>query len=68
VALCSSVESEIYEYKQEPNRITCPTSHLFIFQEETNNDAHDPQFEPIVTLPEKIVPTLEEDEDVLFKM
>lgn len=29
---------------------------------------HDPQFEPIVSLPEQDVKTLEEDEEELFKM
>ena len=29
---------------------------------------HDPQFEPIVSLPEQEVKTLEEDEEELFKM
>ncbi|MED6285309.1 Ran-specific GTPase-activating protein [Characodon lateralis] len=33
--------------------------------EDTN---HDPHFEPIVSLPEQDVKTLEEDEEVLFKM
>lgn len=33
--------------------------------EDTN---HDPQFEPIVSLPEQDVKTLEEDEEELFKM
>lgn len=29
---------------------------------------HDPQFEPIVSLPEQEIKTLEEDEEELFKM
>lgn len=29
---------------------------------------HDPHFEPIVSLPEREVKTLEEDEEELFKM
>lgn len=29
---------------------------------------HDPQFEPIVSLPEQEIRTLEEDEEELFKM
>ncbi|XP_036607381.1 ran-specific GTPase-activating protein-like [Trichosurus vulpecula] len=29
---------------------------------------HDPQFEPVVSLPQQLIKTLEEDEEVLFKM
>lgn len=31
-------------------------------------DTHDPHYEPVISLPEQVTPTLEEDEDVLFKM
>lgn len=34
----------------------------------TEDSNHDPQFEPIVSLPEQDVKTLEEDEEELFKM
>ncbi|CAB1444742.1 unnamed protein product [Pleuronectes platessa] len=36
--------------------------------ESTEDTNHDPQFEPIVSLPEQDVKTLEEDEEELFKM
>lgn len=36
--------------------------------ENTEDTNHDPQFEPIVSLPEQEVKTLEEDEEELFKM
>uniref|UniRef100_A0A8C2X005 Ran-specific GTPase-activating protein n=1 Tax=Cyclopterus lumpus TaxID=8103 RepID=A0A8C2X005_CYCLU len=40
-----------------------------LFTLETVEDSnHDPQFEPIVSLPEQDVKTLEEDEEELFKM
>uniref|UniRef100_A0A3Q2P202 Ran-specific GTPase-activating protein n=1 Tax=Fundulus heteroclitus TaxID=8078 RepID=A0A3Q2P202_FUNHE len=44
---------------QEDHETTADTA------EDTN---HDPHFEPIVSLPEQDVKTLEEDEEVLFKM
>nr|CAB3265423.1 ran-specific GTPase-activating protein-like [Phallusia mammillata] len=31
-------------------------------------EVHDPHYEPIISLPEQVTPTLEEDEDILFKM
>ncbi|XP_029475913.1 ran-specific GTPase-activating protein [Rhinatrema bivittatum] len=34
----------------------------------TEDSNHDPQFEPIVSLPEQEIKTLEEDEEELFKM
>lgn len=36
-----------------------------------NNSAaseHDPHFEPIITLPEVVIPTLEEDEEEMIKL
>nr|BAH13377.1 unnamed protein product [Homo sapiens] len=36
--------------------------------ENTDESNHDPQFEPIVSLPEQEIKTLEEDEEELFKM
>ncbi|KAH0519960.1 Ran-specific GTPase-activating protein [Microtus ochrogaster] len=36
--------------------------------ENANESNHDPQFEPIVSLPEQEIKTLEEDEEELFKM
>lgn len=44
-----------------------------VSQEQEEHDAtedsnHDPHFEPIVSLPELEVKTLEEDEEELFKM
>ncbi|KTF87591.1 hypothetical protein cypCar_00009695 [Cyprinus carpio] len=36
--------------------------------ENVEDSNHDPQFEPIVSLPEQDVKTLEEDEEELFKM
>lgn len=36
--------------------------------EVAEDSSHDPQFEPIVSLPEQEVKTLEEDEEELFKM
>ncbi|KAG8455957.1 hypothetical protein GDO86_001953 [Hymenochirus boettgeri] len=36
--------------------------------ENTDDVNHDPQFEPIVSLPEQEIKTLEEDEEELFKM
>ncbi|KAM3938030.1 ran-specific GTPase-activating protein isoform 2-T2 [Leptodactylus fuscus] len=36
--------------------------------ENTDETNHDPQFEPIVSLPEQEIKTLEEDEEELFKM
>lgn len=49
----------------------------FSFQDQEDHDTtaenaedsnHDPHFEPIVSLPEQDVKTLEEDEEELFKM
>lgn len=36
--------------------------------ENADDSNHDPQFEPIVSLPEQEIKTLEEDEEELFKM
>jgi Ran-binding protein 1 len=36
--------------------------------ENADESNHDPQFEPIVSLPEQEIKTLEEDEEELFKM
>lgn len=36
--------------------------------ENADESSHDPQFEPIVSLPEQEIKTLEEDEEELFKM
>lgn len=47
---------------------------IIVIQEQEDHDAsaeeanHDPHFEPIVSLPEQEVKTLEEDEEELFKM
>lgn len=36
--------------------------------ENADDSNHDPHFEPIVSLPEREVKTLEEDEEELFRM
>lgn len=61
----------------DPKR--CERSKPFLFPQETQEEHdtttenteetnHDPHFEPIVSLPEQDVKTLEEDEEELFKM
>lgn len=50
-----------------------PLNSSLVFQEQEEHEAadetpHDPHFEPIVSLPELEVKTLEEDEVELFKM
>lgn len=60
------------------SHINCLSNDPFLLQEpQEDHDAttdnaedsnHDPQFEPIVSLPEQDVKTLEEDEEELFKM
>lgn len=50
-----------------------PLNSSLVFQEQEEHEAtedsnHDPHFEPIVSLPELEVKTLEEDEEELFKM
>lgn len=50
------------------------TSVFVCMQEQDDHDStaedanHDPHYEPIVSLPEQDVKTLEEDEEELFKM
>lgn len=55
----------------------CWLFYCFFFQDQEEHDTsadaaedtnHDPHFEPIVSLPEQDVKTLEEDEEELFKM
>jgi len=35
---------------------------------DTSTSEHDPHFEPIISLPEVVVPTLEEDEEEMIQL
>lgn len=54
----------------EPSRAAAKDTHEDhdTSTENADESSHDPQFEPVVSLPEQEIKTLEEDEEELFKM
>lgn len=60
IYFCTFIFFKISSFKDQEDHETTVDG-----TEDTN---HDPHFEPIVSLPEQDVKTLEEDEEELFKM